>query len=262
MQPRRRWPRSHDHRRYRAVDAAGEAHHDLALSAHQRVDLVDLALDDRLGPPVARQVAGAPNEVADDLAAANRMADLGVELHTVQAARRIPDSSEFARLRGSVGLKPIRETGHLVAMRHPHHRVAIDSVEHALTARDLDRGATVFVLVARQNVAAKLAYHPLESVADSEHRHTEFEDARGHVGRVRRIDRRGPARQDDAAEVHLFRTRQGLGRRDDLGPHVGFAHAARDELGVLRTEINNENATGELAFGQPTTPARSWGTLW
>ena len=70
------------HRGDRAVDAAREPEHDLARVADRLAHLRDLALDDRAGLPVARQPAHAVEEVPQDLGAALRVADLGVELDT------------------------------------------------------------------------------------------------------------------------------------------------------------------------------------
>jgi hypothetical protein len=46
---------------------------------------------------------------------------------------------------------------------------------------------------------------------------------------------------------------------DDLGVHVRLANPARDELRVLRTQIDNEDrASGRLGHAQWPIPSRCW----
>ncbi len=77
-----------------------------------------------------------------------------------------------------------------------------------------------------------------------EHRYAEFEDALRSAWRVAVGDRFRAAREDDAAgpEGADFGLAHVPGM--DLAVHAELAHAAGDELGVLRTEVQDQDAVG------------------
>jgi len=56
------------------------------------------------------------------------------------------------------------------------------------------------------------------------------------------VDRIGPAREDDPLGAPLADPLHRARGRMDLAVDVGLAHPARDELGVLRAEIDDEDA--------------------
>ena len=239
----------HERGRDRAVDAAGEAEHDLALIADLRAHLLDLAVDDRARVPVAGEIAHLVEEVAQDLLAALGVADLGVELHPEEAARRVAHGRELARSRVRVRLEAGGHADDLVAVAHPDDRAAVDAGEGALGLAHVDLGVAELALAGAVDVAAELAAHPLHPVADAQHGDAELEHAGRDGGRVVRVHRSRTARQDDASQVHASRRLQRLRRRRDLAPGLGFAHAARDELGVLGPEVDDQDATRGVGLG-------------
>src|SRR5262249_12665344 len=88
---------------------------------------------------------------------------------------------------------------------------------------------------------AELERHQLRAVTDAKCRDPELEqrriDARGVVG----VDRRGPAAEDERVRVARAYC---LGRdrvADELRVDTALADAARDQLGVLAAEVENEN---------------------
>ena len=91
------------------------------------------------------------------------------------------------------------------------------------------------------DTAAELLGHRLHAVADAEYGNTELEhrlrrDGRRHVG-----DRFRPARQDDALGTEGANVLVADVPGKNLAVHAAFTYAPRDELGVLRAEIENQN---------------------
>ena len=100
-------------------------------------------------------------------------------------------------------------------------------------------------MAAADHAAAELLRHGLHAIADAEHRHAELEHGRGRARRAAySITDCGPAGEDDAAGAEGSH----LGVADvpgmDLAVDPELANAARDELGVLRAEIEDQDAIG------------------
>jgi len=81
---------------------------------------------------------------------------------------------------------------------------------------------------------------------------------------VGRVDRGRPAREDQAGEVHAFGGLERLRRRRDLAPAARLAHAARDQLGVLRPEVDDQDAARfvRLRAGHLNRRGSSWAIPW
>ena len=107
-------------------------------------------------------------------------------------------------------------------------RIANDRVAELAVARPPD-------------LAAEHLGHQLHAVTDAEHRHVEVEDRRVALRRagIRHAARSAGENQPDRA----FRAERVERRveRHDLGVHRQLAQTTRDELRVLRAEIENEN---------------------
>ncbi len=91
-------------------------------------------------------------------------------------------------------------------------------------------------------MAAQLHRHGLHAVAHAEHRHAGVEHV---LRRARAVVFGGAFRaagQDDAAWVEFADLRFGDIPRPQFAVNAQFTHAARDQLGVLRTEVEDENA--------------------
>src|ERR1051325_4588477 len=93
----------------------------------------------------------------------------------------------------------------------------------------------------RLDPAAELLRHGLHAVADAEHRHTRFESgARGFPGRLL-VRRHVAAGEDDAAGAEAAHEIIGDVVGMDLAVDLGFPDAPRDQLRVLRSEIQDKN---------------------
>ncbi len=110
-----------------------------------------------------------------------------------------------------------------------------------LSADDFHFGAAEFAVMAALDLAAELRRHRLLAVADAEHRHAGVVDRFGRERRVLVEHRGRPARQDHRLRLHgeegFFR----LLERHDLAIDLLLPHPARDELGDLGAEIDDED---------------------
>ncbi|MCY1439086.1 hypothetical protein D9M71_553070 [compost metagenome] len=147
--------------------------------------------------------------------------------------------------------------GDLVAVAHPHveaedaivvHMV-FDTVQQAGLAHHVDAGIAKFAQVGALYLAAQLLGHGLHAVADAEQRHLELEHglrcarAVGFVNRLRTTGKDDAARGEGADRLvtHVERV--------DLAVHADLAHAAGDQLGVLGTEIEDQDSVGVNVLG-------------
>ena len=107
--------------------------------------------------------------------------------------------------------------------------------------QEIDFGVAVLPLITGDNFAAELVRHELQSVADAEHRNAEMQHALIGGWRVVIVNRAWASGQDDAGRIVLLHFRQRGGTGEDYGKDVLFADAARNELGVLRAEVEDDD---------------------
>jgi hypothetical protein len=91
---------------------------------------------------------------------------------------------------------------------------------------------------------AELLRHRLHAVADAQHRHAELEHSHGRLRRFGVDDGLRSTRQHDAAWPERAHVRVAHVPRMDLAIDARLAHATRDELCVLRAEIEDQDAVG------------------
>ena len=101
-------------------------------------------------------------------------------------------------------------------------------------------GITKFAHQSILDSAAQLRGHGLHTVANAQHRHTEFKHDLRRTRGIGVGDRRMRTRQNHALWVEG--TNVGIRHivRMQLRIHAGLAHASGDQLGDLRTKIENE----------------------
>ena len=222
---------------------------DHAVAVHLLANGRHGIVDDRVHGPVRFQPCDPKQEVCQHLLAIRRVANLRVELRGVKLSL-----GAFHRSHGThVGHGCYREAlghfAHRVTMAHPHgllvRRLAIQRRRAAATctihAVNTGEGSgAVFALLGMTHRTAERLRHDLLAVAKTEHGDAQLED----LGVDRRcifgIDACRTARQDDGARILLTHLISGDVARNDLGIHVQVTHATRDELAVLRAEIENQ----------------------
>ena len=233
------------------VDPSGERAQDLRVT-DLLPDPGHRVLDDVHRGPVGQEPAAVVEEPLQHVLAPRCVRHLGVELDREQAALRIL----HRRDRDLVGAR-----GHAEALGRPRDRVPVAhpdlllagevGEEHAARLVHRQRGAAVLALTGGGDLPAERARHQLVPVADAEDRHAHVEQSGVDRGSAVLVDRRGSAREDQAGRPAL----RELGRRGvvrhDLRVDVRLPDAPRDQLCVLRPEVDDQDRPGGIVRRRP-----------
>jgi len=234
--------------RHARIDAARQAENHF-LVTDLLADLRDRFLDVVAHDPVGLRAGDLQHEALEHLAALHRMRDFRMELHRVVAARLVGHPGDRAARRRGHQLEARRQLGDLVAVAHPdlQHAVAfgrreiLDAVEQARMAVRTHFRVAEFAMVAPLDLAAELHGHRLHPVADAEHRHAEIPHGLRRAQLMVFVRARVTARQDHRLRREFADEFVGHVVRMDFAVDVRFAHAARNQLGDLRTEVENQD---------------------
>ena len=230
-----------DHRR---IHAAREPEQHAAL-AHLRAHARDGVVDDAAGVPVGGAAADIVQEARIETRALLRVGDLGVELQGVEAPRFIRHTADGQIGRRGDHLEARRQIDHAIAVAHPDieqtvafgvHAV-LDTLEQLRVAASADLGVAELVHCTRLDAATQLRGHGLHAVADAEHGHTERPHRLGCGGCALLRHGLGATREDDALGLERAHRVIAYVPGVDLAEDTELAHAARDELRVLRAEV-------------------------
>ena len=139
-----------------------------------------------------------------------------------------------------------------IAVTHPHVQqpmafgadTILDVAQQRRVAARPDFGVAEFAHLARHHLAAQLRRHGVHAVANAEHRHAQLIDGARRGGRpLHGHGLRSPGK-DHAARAKGAHGRIAHVPGMDLAVHAQFAHAPRDQLRVLRTEVDDQHALG------------------
>ena len=241
-----------EHCSNRRIDPARKTADDLAVT-HLFADFRDLGAAKLGHGPVAREPADMAHEIGKQLAAIGRVDHFGVELRAVILALLVGDDREGGAVAGGDDAEAGGEAGDLVAMAHPH-LVPLAGLPQPVEQRALFRhgeiGAAEFAAFAgfmpRANLAAELLGHYLLAITNAEDRQAAVEQDLRCARAAFVAYAGGRSRQDDTLGLEPVECLLRLDEGGDLGIHAGLAHAARDELGDLAAEIDDEDGIGEV----------------
>jgi hypothetical protein len=221
------------------IDAARQAADDAALA--------DLGADafDGLGAegrhrPFGLAARDAVGEGLEKVSAMRRVHHLGVEHGAVVVPFVVADQREGRAFAGAQHAEAFGHARHAVAVAHPHGLAAAlppGAVEERAVADQVDHGAAELTVVRALDLAAELMAHRLLAVADAKHGHTQFEHDLRRAWRMRFGHRGRAAGEDDGFGCEFAHALVTHAVGQDLAIDAAFAHAARDELGHLRAEI-------------------------
>ena len=200
--------------------------------------------------PIAAAAGDPVGEIGEQRRPLRRVHHFGMELHAVEAPLVVGDRGERRALAHRNDAKPRRQGLDPVAVAHPHllaGTLGPQPGEQRAVIGDLDEGAAELAMVRGRDPAAELGAHQLLAIADAEHRHAGLEYAwRGE--RRRRLDHRGgTAGQYDRLGCELGKACGTDIKGVDLAIDAALAQPARDELGHLAAEIEDQDAVGHLA---------------
>ena len=239
------------HRRDRAVDAAGQTADHLA-GADLGADLLDRLLAVGAHGPVALE-AGQPDEVLVQPRAAGGVVDLGVELHREEVAGGIGGDREGRAGRGAVDLEARGDPADMVAVAHPDLLAPVG--EPAVKDRQrcvgrCDEGAAELGgAMAGFHQPAQFLHHHLLAITDAQDRHAQIEYTGRRPGRSRPGHAVGAAREDDGPGREVLQEPVGdvlVGM--DFAIDVQLAQAPRDQLRHLAAEIDDQKAVVMLGY--------------
>src|SRR5688572_15166753 len=176
------------------------------------------------------------------MAANRRVRDLGMELDGENGKRLVLDRRDGTRGSLGEGNKIVRDGFDLVAMTHPNVKAVGDSGQQIAGLNHLAASATEFAgrnifHFPAQNLAGEL--HP---IADAKDGNAKAEDAGIAFRSAGFINAGRPPAENQTLRRVPADLLDGNVVADDLTIDVIFADAAGDELGVLRAEIEHQDA--------------------
>ncbi len=203
--------------------------------------------------PVARAAADVRDEAREERLALPRVRDLGVKLHAVEAARFVHHGRDRRRVVARHDREAGRQRRDLVAVAHPHVEQAValrvapvlDAVEQAAVSRAR--------APRRSRTRAPGRFPPRRpaarpsSACRSRCRAPARPRSNTASGRARRVALGHALRaagQDDPGGREISDERVAHVERVNLAVDVELAHAPRDELRVLRAEIEDQDPAG------------------
>ena len=222
------------------IHAAAEAE-DHAAFADLLADFAAGAVDERFHRPVRCAAADAVDEVGDDFLAAWRVDDLGVELQPVDVALGVADDGVGGVFGFSERAEAGGELGDFVAVAVPDFQLGGELVEEGALWVALELAGAVFAGGGTLDLATETVGDELHAIANAENRDAEVVDFFVHLRSLRRINAGRAARENDAGRAEFFDLRGFGAEGEDFGVDATLANAAGNDLGVLGTEIENED---------------------
>ena len=189
------------------------------------------------------------DEVAQDVLAAGRVDDFGMELDAVQVPLGCLEAGERRGVGLGRGGEPFGQPRDRVPVAHPDRLVGFDALEEAVAGGDRDVGRPVFALRGGEHVPTELAGHELRPVADAEDGDPTAPDRGVGLRRVVVVDRVGAAAEDDRLGAAPFQLLVRRVVRQQLRVDIELSDAARDQLGELAAEIEHDHRTGGRGRG-------------
>ena len=230
-------------RRNRGVHAAGKRQQHLAV-ADLGADVLNGLAHEVAHRPVTGRAADLIQEVTQHGLTVLGVVDLGVELHAVEAARLIADADRRAGIRMRHEPERLRHLGHVVPVTHPRNALLRQAAEQTaigvkpcLRLAVLTRG----VFAGGGHFPAEILRHELAAVANTEDGDAEPEDLRIDLRRTLGVNALRAAGEDDADGVKGADLIHGHGVRLDFAIDIALAHAARNELVILSSEIEDDD---------------------
>jgi hypothetical protein len=167
------------------------------------------------------------------------------KLRRIWSPPSVCTTSGWRVLAGGQHAEALGQAQDAVAVAHPD--LALGALVQALEERvpvglELEQRAAVLVVLGALDQATELVSQQLQAVADAEDRHVDLEHLGIDPGRVLGQDARGSAGQDQPGRGPRAHLVGGQGGRMDLAVDVLLANSPGDQLGVLGTEIEDQDA--------------------
>ncbi|BAK12216.1 hypothetical protein hypothetical protein [Pantoea ananatis AJ13355] len=173
-----------------------------------------------------------------------------MELHAVEAFLFVRHDGKWTGFCTGNGNKVSRDSGHFVTVTHPDIQQrftgcadgVFDIANQGACRVDFNLRIAKLTLVGSFHLAAQLHRHGLHAITNTQNRHA----SREHIVRRARTAMLGcafrAARQNDAAWIELANLLFGDIPGPEFTVHAKLTYAARNQLRILRTKIENQNA--------------------
>ena len=205
-------------------------------------DLLACLLDKRAHGPVSRGATDAENEVFEQLAAARRVHNLGMELESVEAFLGVLDCSVLAIGSGGYRAESPGQLGEFVPMAVPDFKFAAELFKEGTVGFDhFENARPVFPAFRMFNTSAQMMAHELHAVADAEHRESEGKNGGVGVRGVFGINARRSAAEDDALGVQRLDFLCRRVEAKNLGVDIALPDPSGDDLSVLGAEVEYDD---------------------
>ena len=204
---------------------------------------LDLFVDDVARRPHGLEPRAFVKKVLKGGLSVGRMPHLWVPLQAEQLAVAVLEGRNGGLRGRGRDLKSFGRRLDGVAVAHPHDLVGRSSVEKAGAFGHTRLGVPVLAGPRSAHRSPEGLRHGLEAVANAEDGHPGVENRGIERRRPFLVNGRGASREDDRRRV--FGEHVGRAGRvgNDFGIDVGFAHSPCDELGILRTKVDDEDRT-------------------
>jgi len=233
------------------VNAAGQAQQHV-VGADLGTDVGDGVFSDFRRGPQRFALADVEDEARQDATALLGVGHFRVELHAVVAALVVEHASNRAARGAGQDVEVFRHAGDLVTVAHPYVEaeqaigvdVVFNTVQQAALAHYINAGITEFTQFGTFDLAAQLLGHGLHAVADTEDRHAQVKHGLWATRAVGFVHGLGAAGENDAFWSEFANRFVIHVERMQFAVHADFTHAAGDQLGVLGTEVEDQDAVG------------------
>src|SRR6185312_5091491 len=181
------------------------------------------------------------DKVLQNFATARGMCDFGMKLQAVESPLRIL----YRRERRAAGLrsdtKSIRQRCYFVTMAIPYIDLRSQTVKKLRPVSYIQYPGAVLAASSVADLTAEMMRHLHQAITNSQDRNSQGKNLWVNLGRAVFVNAGRPTGKNDP--VWLF-PGNCVGRgieADDLRINLQLANAPTDDLGVLRTEIEDEN---------------------
>ena len=181
------------------------------------------------------------DKVLQNLATARGMCNFGMKLQAVESPLRIFYRRERRAVGSRSDTKSVRQRCYFVTMAIPDIDLRSQAVKKLRPVSYIQYPGAVLATSGIAHLTTKMMRHLHQAITNSQDRNSQGKNLWINLRRSVFVNAGRAARQNDA--VWLF-ARNGVGRSikaDNLRINLQLTNAPTDDLGVLRTEIEDEN---------------------
>ena len=227
------------HGRHRGIDAARKSEHDLVV-AQLFAQFAHGGFHETLRCPLLLAAADTCDEVFQQLHAVGRMVHFGVELDAPRLLALDMERRDAHVFRAGDDLIVRRNRRDRIAVRHPYLRGFGQAAhQRVVSIAHREHGAAIFAAGGGLHLAAEGRCEELRAVADAQQGQFALNGRKIGCRSVLVPYGEGAARQNHTP--HRSVERRNLVEGVDFAIDAQLAHTPRDELRVLRTEVENQD---------------------